>query len=66
MQIQADSPWDAVKVLLRSAGSFLMSRNAGRSLLALCAVLMLRYRRVLTGKIKDKWLEVMGTASFLM
>ena len=43
-----------------------MTRNAGRSLLALGAVLLLQYRRVLTGKIKNKLLEVIGTASFLM
>ena len=66
VQIIADSPWSAIKVLLGSAGSFLMPRTAGRSLLALGTVILLRYRRVLTGKIKDKWLEVMGTASFFM
>ena len=66
VQIKADSPWNAISVLLRTSGNFLMSGNAGRSLLALVAVFMLRYRHVLARKAMWKCVEAKGTMSFVL
>ena len=52
IQLTADSPWNAIKVLWKSGGNFLFTANAGRSLLALAAVFAMRYRNVLLRKVQ--------------
>ena len=66
IQVTADSPWNAVKVLLKSSGNFLYSANAGRSLLALAAVFLMRYRHVIMRKAKWEFVQLQGTASFVV
>ena len=66
IQLTADSPWNAIKVLLKSSGNFLLSAIAGRSLLALAAVFVLRYRSVLLRKLVWKFWQMQGTASFVL
>ena len=66
IQLTADSPWNAIKVLLKSSGNFLLSANAGRSLLALAAVFVMRYRHLLLRKAMWKFLQLQGTVSFVL
>ena len=66
VQLLADSPWNAIMVLLRSCGKFLLSGNAGRSLLALGAVFVLRYRSLLARKVMWNFLQAQGTVSFVL
>ena len=66
IKITADSPWNAIRVLLSSSGKLLLSANAGRSLMALAAVFLMRYRHLILRKAMWKLVQVQGTVSFVM